>query len=234
MTTTVDIARITADPAAWPRAELEPERVADFADLYRDGGPMALPPISVIDRGDDFLLADGWHRLAAMRRLGADTVPAELVNAGGRDAVLVAYETGLRTSATASRPLTRAEKQEAVRRLDQAGGRTDQEIAGLVGVARTTVARIRLRDGGAAQAEPRDGRSETELEAARRLFRGLERVFDARGLGIGDAIFGDRTGDRLAEVLRSAFGEDAAARAIRYRGWIDRAISSLDQEVDER
>ncbi len=58
--------------------------------------------------------------------------------------------------------------------------------------------------------------------------KALEKVREARGLGVGDFFAGrDRTGERLAEVLTDAFGEAAGERAGRYQGWISDAIAAL-------
>jgi ParB-like chromosome segregation protein Spo0J len=215
---------------AWPRAELDQDRVAEFMELYEAAGLTVLPPITVIARADDYLIADGWHRAQALVNLGLEEVLIEVVPSTGRDPVIVAYEIGLRSSATASKPLTRAERQAAVLRLTVEGGRTDQEIADLVGVARTTVPRIRDRD--SAMHNERDDdpvvrRSTPPDEAAVRLLQALDKVYEARGSGLSDALFGDRTGSRLAAALRAAYGGDAVERAGRYRDWIGRAIDEL-------
>jgi transcriptional regulator with XRE-family HTH domain len=110
---------------------------------------------------------------------------------------------------------------------------SDRQLASLIGVANSTVSRRRQavalqRD---ADDEPSAGDSYriavAAQDTARRFFRAMEEVWEARGLGIGDAIFGDRTGERLADVLEAAYGEDAIDRAKRYRVWVDRAIQRL-------
>ena len=234
MTLRVRLDQLTNDSRAWPRAQANFERIAEFIELYEAGGLEALPPVLVIERADDYLLADGWHRCQALFELDLEEVIAEVVPSNGRDPIVVAFEIGLRSSATAPTPLTRAEKQAAVQRLTVEGGRTDQEIADLVGVARTTVGRLRTSNS-ALHVGPAVTRTRRRIppdEVAVRLFRAIESVWEARGLGIEDAVFGDRTGVRLATALRTAHGEDAQERARRYRTWIDAAIASLDDEAD--
>jgi hypothetical protein len=75
----IQLDQITRDPQAWARSSLDLDRVADFVDLYAEGGPDALPPIEVVTDGDaGYLLADGWHRTAAAEQLGYATLPATI------------------------------------------------------------------------------------------------------------------------------------------------------------
>lgn len=234
MTQLLSLDQLTNDARAWPRAQAAFDRVAEFKELYEAGGLTALPPVLVIERADDYLIADGWHRCQALFELGIGEVLVEVMPSTGRNPITEAFETGLRSSATASIPLTRAEKRAAIQRLTVEGGRTDQQIADLVGVARTTVGRLRANDGAlhVGPAATKTRRREAPDEAAIRLFRALERVWEARGLGIGDAVFGDRTGARLAKALRTAHGDDALERARLYRSWIEAAIGELDEQAD--
>jgi ParB-like chromosome segregation protein Spo0J len=234
MTLQLRLDQLTNNVRAWPRAHADFDRVAEFKELYEAGGLTALPPVLVIERADDFLIADGWHRCQALFELGLDEVLVEVAPSNGRDPITEAFEIGLRSSATASIPLTRTEKQAAVQRLTVEGGRTDQEIAELVGVARTTVGRLRASDSAlhVGPAVTRTRRRTAPDEAAVRLFRAIEAVWESRGLGIGDAVFGDRTGARLAKALRIAHGDEASEQARRYRTWIDAAIDELGGQAD--
>ena len=262
MTTTVPLARITRDPEAWPRAQLDDERVNDFLELYRESGLLALPPIAVIERADDYLLADGWHRHEALTRLGVEEVPVELVNAQGRDPVRLAYEIGLRSSATASKSLTRAEKQAAVQRLTVEGGRTDQQIADLVGVARTTVGRIRAREGAMhtltwtpttvgfassheqrapAQAAGIDGDTSPEADDEEYVPIADEIANRIVGdlwelwkvRGVTDRYYG-RLPRNLTDALRAAYDQgDALLWARRVAAWATDAVERLEQEAGD-
>ncbi len=74
------LSAITRDPRAWPRTSLDPDRVTQFADLYEEGGPTALPPIEVVpDDAGGFILADGWHRVQAAIALGWTGLPTVVV-----------------------------------------------------------------------------------------------------------------------------------------------------------
>lgn len=65
---------------AWPRHSLDADRVAAFEDLFEELGSSVLPPIAVFPLPDGgFLLADGWHRVEAARRLGWGEIAADIL-----------------------------------------------------------------------------------------------------------------------------------------------------------
>ncbi len=236
----VPLSKLVADRALWPRLELDEERVALFMDLYQAGGPSALPPLELVPRGDGhYFIADGWTRTYAAARLGWKTVEAIIEQLPeGVNPKRFAYELALKTSVATAKPLTRAERRRAIERLlelDPKG--SDREIASVVGVAHTTVSRLRKALRQPERTEP--GSDEpgeryisllTAEDLAKRIFGGIEKVWEARGLGIMDALVGDRTAERLAGVLREAFGEEALDRAERYRTWFEGAIAKLKAE----
>jgi hypothetical protein len=148
--------------------------------------------------------------------------------------VVLARTRSIATASGGPKPLTRREIRSNIDWLMTSRPElSDRQLAAIVGVANSTVSRRRQ-----AVAMPEDADSGESAgdsyrvaiaaqETARRLFRAMDKVWEARGLGIGDALFGDRTGDRLANVLEAAYGDDAMNRAKRYRVWIDRAIREL-------
>jgi hypothetical protein len=83
------IAALLANAPTDPEAHLDPVRVERYAWMLD-----ALPPVVVFDTPEGPLLADGYHRLAAARRLGFESVEAE-VRAGSRhEALRYAAEVG--------------------------------------------------------------------------------------------------------------------------------------------
>ena len=110
---------------AWPRQFLDEERAEDFAALYKEQGPNALPPLELVPVGPGrYLIGDGVHRFEAARRARLTQVPAYLIPpAADRDPAEFTYLHALQRSAISSLPLNRAEKQRAVR-LEQAANRT--------------------------------------------------------------------------------------------------------------
>ena len=65
-----------------PEAHVDPGRVARYA-----GGFDELPPVVVFDTEEGLLLVDGYHRLAAARRLGRRTLTVELHRGSRTDAL---------------------------------------------------------------------------------------------------------------------------------------------------
>ena len=117
--TPVPLQRIRFVARAWPRRYSDPERIEDFAALYREEGFAALPPPELIADGHGrWLIGDGVHRIEAARKLKLEAIPARLVGtAPDVDPVELAFLYALGRSAASAKPLTRAEKQAAVRRL---------------------------------------------------------------------------------------------------------------------
>lgn len=221
----VAIGIVLSDATAWPREALDMDRVAEFAELYAADGLTALPALSVIRVAEGYLLTDGWHRLAALKRMGATEVPIAEFDAQGRDAYQVAYDEGLRTAARQSLPLTRAEKEAAINRLLVAGGRTDRQIAALVGVAHTTVGRVRGRSQPSESAGIEGFRPSPSAEQVARGFVGwLRRLHDNPALG---DLIRDRTGRRIAESLEAQFGDEALSWAERLARWGNEAEKTL-------
>jgi hypothetical protein len=65
-----------------PEAHLDPARVGQYAKSLDE-----LPPVVVFDTERGLLLVDGYHRLAAARRLGRTTLNVELHHGSRSDAL---------------------------------------------------------------------------------------------------------------------------------------------------
>lgn len=143
------------------------------------------------------------------------------------DLVEFTYLYALKRSAFTAKPLTRAEKQAATRRLLKTYPQaSDREIGRLVGVDHKTVGRARR--GISPQAGmPVLPAGPTPEAVAKRLFRAFEKAYEARGLGIADFFAGDRTGERLAAVLADVYGEQALVKTRQFRSWLDEAAKAL-------
>ena len=69
-------------------APIDPETHLDAARVERYARTLdALPPVVVVDTPEGLLLADGYHRVAASRRLGLEEVEAEVRTGTRRDAL---------------------------------------------------------------------------------------------------------------------------------------------------
>ena len=72
-----------------PESHLDAARVERYAQILDE-----LPPVVVFDTEEGLLLADGYHRVAAARRRGRETVEAEVRPGSRHDALLYAAAVG--------------------------------------------------------------------------------------------------------------------------------------------
>jgi uncharacterized ParB-like nuclease family protein len=135
----IPLARIK-DGGAQMRVEMRVETVDDYASDMLDGA--AFPPIIVFDDGSDYWLADGFHRVEAARKIGRETIRAEIREGTARDAVLH----GIGSNAAHGLRRTQADKRRAVERLlkDPEWARwSDRKIAAVAKVDHKTVGTVR-------------------------------------------------------------------------------------------
>lgn len=136
----VAIAKIRMDGGTQPRAQLFEEVVAEYAEDMQQGA--IFPPVTIYCDGEEYWLADGFHRVRAREAIGSKEVTAEVRPGTQRDAVL--YAVGANASHGLRR--TNADKHRAVKRLlrDREWMKwSDREIARRCGVANSFVGRIR-------------------------------------------------------------------------------------------
>jgi hypothetical protein len=136
----VDLREIRAEASAQMRIIVSGSTVDEYTEAISAGA--VFPPIVVFFDGEIYWLADGFHRLAANRKLGHETITADIREGGLRDAIqfsLGANEThGLR--------LTRADKRRAVETAlaDREWAElSDRDIAKMCFVSHTLVAQVR-------------------------------------------------------------------------------------------
>lgn len=138
--TDLDIAAIRTDAGTQPRAKLDDSTVANYAERMRDG--VRFPPVVVFHDGTDYILADGFHRIAAARLNGAAAIPADVRQGTVRDAIL--YSVG--ANAAHGLPRSNDDKRRAVLRLledGEWGQWSDREIARRTATSHTFVANLR-------------------------------------------------------------------------------------------
>ena len=136
---------IKIDGGTQMRAHLDPATVEEYADAMTDAGWGKFPPIIAYYDGNDYWLADGFHRLAAFRSIAnySDAlIPADVRSGTRRDAILHA------AGANASHGLrrTNADKRRAVETLlrDEEWAKwSNMEIARRCNVSEGTVRNIR-------------------------------------------------------------------------------------------
>jgi len=128
------------DPGAQMRTEMRAETVNEYAEAMLDGAD--LPPVIVYHDGTDYWLGDGYHRVAAARKIEHETIKAEVREGTARDAILC----GVGANATHGLQRTQADKRRAIERLmrDSEWARwSDRKIAEAVKVDHKTVGKVR-------------------------------------------------------------------------------------------
>ena len=83
------IADLLANSPSDPEAHLDVLRVERYAHMLN-----SLPPVVVFDTGEELLLVDGPHRVAAARRRGLETIEAEVRHGTRHDALRYAAKVG--------------------------------------------------------------------------------------------------------------------------------------------
>lgn len=136
----VEIAKIRRDGGTQPRAQLYDEVVAEYAEDMKQGAEF--PPVTIFFDGEEYWLADGFHRVSAKEAIGKKEVISEVHSGTQRDAVL--YAAG--ANATHGLRRTNADKRRAVERLlrDFEWRRwSDSAIAKQCGVSHTLAWKMR-------------------------------------------------------------------------------------------
>jgi hypothetical protein len=153
------------DGGAQMRAEMHDDTVDDYANDMLAGAVFL--PVVVFQDGNDYWLADGFHRVAAARKIGRDMVVAEIRQGAMRDAVLH----GIGSNAAHGLRRTQADKRRAVERLlkDPEWARwSDRKLAEVAKVDHKTVGTIRRELAGEFPAAKRTGEIPTEPKPNRK------------------------------------------------------------------
>ena len=136
----IEIDKIRMDGGTQPRAQLFKEVVEDYAEDMRQGA--TFPPVTIYFDGEEYWLADGFHRVRAKEAIGIREVTAEVHVGTQREAVL--YAVG--ANAVHGLRRTNADKRRAVVRLlrDYEWRKwSDREIARRCGVSASFVGDVR-------------------------------------------------------------------------------------------
>jgi hypothetical protein len=134
------LAAIRLDDACQPRAQLDLGVVAEYAEALAAGA--TFPPVTVFHDTVDHWLADGFHRYAAKKATGQETINAEVRPGTRRDAVL--YSVGV--NATHGLRRTNEDKRRAVSTMladPEWACWSDREIARRCAVNHHLVAQLR-------------------------------------------------------------------------------------------
>jgi hypothetical protein len=135
--TTLLINRLRLDGGTQPRAAMDFDAINDYSDAMAEG--VKFPPVTVFYDGENYWVADGFHRCRAAFAAGIDEVSCDVRQGTLEDAQWFSF------SANKSNGLrrTRDDAQRATMAAlahPQAAGLSDNQIAEHVGVDHKTVA----------------------------------------------------------------------------------------------
>ena len=111
MSELLDISSIEEDPSTQPRLAMNMDVVADYAEAMEAGE--GFPPLIVFKIDGQYVLIDGFHRIAAARKAGLKEIHCDVHTGTLRDAIL--YSCGTNSSHGLRR--TKEDKRRAVLRL---------------------------------------------------------------------------------------------------------------------
>lgn len=141
------------DESLQTREKVDTEKVAEYADALKEGA--RFPPIVVFYDGERYWVADGFHRLEAVKNLGRSDIEAEVRSGDHAEAL----DYALSANARHGLPRTTADKQRAIRMAIKAHPDLgDNAIGELCAVDHKTVKAGRLRLGNFPNCERRVGR----------------------------------------------------------------------------
>ncbi len=96
----IKISEIDITPETQVREKICQSTVDEYAKAMQDGA--SFPPIELIEEGPMYLIADGHHRYEAAKKIGQETIEANLREGTVRDAILIGltanHNHGLRLS----------------------------------------------------------------------------------------------------------------------------------------
>lgn len=137
----IELSRIRTDGGTQSRAAIREETVAEYLEAM-ENPETVFPPVTLYFDGTDYWLADGFHRLAAWKRIGRVAVPAHLREGDRRRAILHSVA----ANAAHGLPRSNNDKRRAVMTLledDEWSAWTDTEIARQCGVSQPFVSSLR-------------------------------------------------------------------------------------------
>ena len=141
--------QIRMDGGTQPRAALQIEVMEDYAELMRAG--VKFPPLVVFHDGENYWLADGFHRIGAALRAFPDS-PIEVDVHQGTLQEAQWYSFGVNKTHGLRR--TREDLKRAIKaalRHPEAANHSDSELAEHIGISHSTVAKYRAELGATCQ-----------------------------------------------------------------------------------
>jgi hypothetical protein len=180
---------IVVDLSIQQRVSMDAEKVEEYAALYADGYDLGRLVVFQVD--EQWILADGFHRVDAARRAGLAELPCAVYHGTMRDAIFYATSCNLH-----GKPLSNLDKRKRVQTLltdPEWAQWSDNSIARHCGVANSFVGKIRHelslhseRSDDGMDASPHSEIRENGTSSTRRTYRnryGQERTMNTSAIG---------------------------------------------------
>lgn len=136
----IKLAAITTTAGTQIRASLSTEVVGQYADAMQDLANNKFPPVVVFQTGDNFILADGFHRVAAAKVNGFTDIQADIRHGGKSDALWYALTANRAHGLQLTAP---DKKRSIILALENFPTKSQQEIANHVGCSQKYVSQIK-------------------------------------------------------------------------------------------
>lgn len=137
----LELEKIRRDGGTQPRSKIDSAVTEDYAELMRSG--VEFPPITVFYDGNEYWLADGFHRVGAWLRVRpTEPIEAEVIQGTQSEAQWYSY--GVNKSHGERR--TREDRVRAIKAAlchPEGAQRSDSDIARHIGVSPSTVGKYR-------------------------------------------------------------------------------------------
>lgn len=205
----IPIEDIRRDGGTQPRARLDESTIQEYTASLGEG--IVYPPVTLFYDGEQYWLADGFHRVKAHEEAGRSHINAEVRTGTRREAIL--YSVG----ANAAHGLRRsnADKRRAVETLlsDKEWRKwSDREIASRCSVSQTFVGNVRREIFG----EPTDDKDEGVADSGQRLAVRGGKTYTVRTQAIGQPI-GSNTSRRKRKTKEPEAQEPIVVRPRRVK-----------------
>jgi hypothetical protein len=141
--TKLTLDQITIDPKTQSRATMNEDTVGEYCELMTDG--VKFPPITVFYDDSDYVIGDGFHRVAAMKMAGINEAECKVKKGTWRDALLFSIKSnnshGLRRTNTDKHRAVELVLQDPEWSVEYSG----RKLAKLCGVSHTMVQNIKKK-----------------------------------------------------------------------------------------
>ncbi len=136
-TLAIDVLRIDADTQA--RVKISDETVEAYSEVLESAGKeWPFGPVDVFHDGNEYYVADGFHRTLAAARVKRASIPCRIHKGTAKDAKIF----GMTANDTHGLRMTNEDKRACVLWLVKQGGMTQEEMATKSGTSRRFVQKI--------------------------------------------------------------------------------------------